>query len=261
MLAAALLPMLLALAAQHGLTARVVDVRHLILPLAGGLLALAGYLVGALLVIAPLRRAPAPLVILTWLASSSAAGAAALAVQALGVTALAVLAVLAFRPDVSEAPRRPLAMFALMAPMTAAWAAVLPVATLLFQLGWIATGDHPNNRVTPLPGGHVEAVRGEGREVLLRGLAGLTGEEATVLRGQVELSEVARVGPAFEQVAERGDLTNPLPPEFDDEDGVRWVFSHDAMRFVGMDAATWRARAGSRATAASPRRRWCWTAA
>lgn len=236
-LAAVVVPMLLALAAQRGLTVRVVDVRHLLLPVAGGLLALAGYLVGALLAIAPLRRAPAPLVILTWLASSYAAGASVLAVLALGVTALAALAVLAFRPDASEVPRHPLALIALLAPMTAAWAVVLPVATLIFQLGWIATGDHPNNRVTPLPGGHVEAVRGEGREVLLRGLAGLAGEEAAVLRGQVELSEVARVGPAFETVAERGDLTNPLPPEFDDEDGVRWVFSHDAMRFVGMDAA------------------------
>jgi hypothetical protein len=236
-LAAVVAPMALTLAAQRGLTVRVVDLRHLGLPLAGGLVALAGYLAGAFFAVAPWRRAGAPLALLGWLAFSRASGPGALAVLLLVVGYLAALAILAFRPDVEEVPRARLALAALVAPMVAAWALVLPVASMTFQLGWIATGDHPNNRAVPLAGGHVEAVRGEGREVLLRGLAGLAGQEAAVMRGQVALSEVVSLYPELEALPRRGDLTNPRPPELDDEDGVRWVFSHDAMRFVGMDRA------------------------
>lgn len=228
-------PMALGLAAQRGMTARVVDLRHLALPLAGGLLALAGYLVGALLAVAPLRRAAAPLVLLAWLAATHASGPSFLLVALLIAGWLAVLAILAFRPDVEEVPRSPLALAVLIAPMAAAWSIALPVASLIFQLGWIAVGNHPNNRVTALPGGHVEVTRGEARAVLLRGLAELHTEEAAVMRGQVELSEALTLAAEYEELPQRHDLTNPAPPEFDDAEGLRWVFSHDEMRFVGMD--------------------------
>lgn len=229
------LPIALGLLAQHSMTVRVLDLRHLLLPIAAALLAWAGYLAGALLAVAPLRRAPAPLVLLAWLAMSDAVGAPALAVQLFVVLWLLGLALLAFRPDVEEVPRARWALVALVAPMAAAWSIALPVASLVFQLAWIAAGTHPNNRVTPMEGGHVEVSRAEPRQTLLLGLAELTTQEAAILRGQIELSDAVSISSELEQLPERGSLTNVAPLEIDDDDGVRWVFSHDQMRFVGMD--------------------------
>jgi dienelactone hydrolase len=235
---AVVVPMALTLATQRGLTARVVDARHLGLPLAGGLLVTAGYLTGALLAIAPLRRAPAPLALLGWLAATQASGVAALVVQLAGVAWLAALAVLAFRPVVDEVPRSPVGVAILALPLGAAMAVALPaVANMVFQFGWIVAGSHPLNHTPPPPGGHVEVSRDHPRDVLLRGLAGLGGDEAAVLRGQVELSDAVTLAPAFDALPRRHELTNSEPPEFDDDDGTRWVFSHDRMRFVGTDVA------------------------
>lgn len=232
---AVVLPIAAGLLAQRGLTVRVLDTRHLLLPIAAGLLALAGYLAGALLAVAPLSRAPAPLVLLAWLAVSDAVGAAVLLVQLAAVAGLLGLAILAFRPDVDEVPRSRWALAALIAPMAAAWSIALPVASFVFQILWIAAGTHPNNRVTPMAGGHVEVARADAKHALLLGLAELTTQEAAVLRGQVELSEAVSLSPELEALPEPGGLTNLAPLELDEEGGVRWVFSHDEMRFIGMD--------------------------
>jgi hypothetical protein len=215
-------PIVIGLVAQATLTVRVVDTRHLGLALAGALLAVIGQLAGALLVIAPGRHAFAVLSFLLWPVFAHAVGPRALIVHGLIVAWLAGLALVAFRPDPAAAPRRFLASAALGLPVAAGVAFTLgAVVPLVVQLAWIVRGDHPLNS-QPLAGGYVEASRADARALL--GVAGR--EPPLTLIG--ELSRWPR----------RHALTNLRATELDDaRRGTRWVFSHDQMRFVGMDRA------------------------
>jgi hypothetical protein len=218
-------PMALTLLAQHALTARVVDMRHLGLPVSGALLAIAGYLAGALLVIHPVRHALAVVGLLAWPALAQAAGPAALLVELIAAAWLAALALDAFQPDPDARPRSAAALVRLAAPLAATLSILLThAASLLFQLGWIVAGSHPLNGPAPT-GGYVEASRAPAHALLGREPA----DGAVTLT--VELERFPR----------RHELTNIAPMELDD-DATRWVFSHDAMQLIGIDLATARRR-------------------
>ncbi|TFI57825.1 hypothetical protein E2493_13060 [Sphingomonas parva] len=231
---ALVLPMLIMLAGQEWMSARVVDVRHWLLPLAALLSAMAGYLAGAYAMVGVRRYAPLVLILPAMLPFSNAVGIGAIAIQVLVVAWLLYLLVTAFRPDPGRIPERPLPLILTALPVQLAlYLVLLTAGDILFQLGWIMSGTHPLNSVPPR-GGLVEASRAEGPDLVVAGLAASRSPEAPLWREQVSISDAFRIQPGFDQLPVRGELTNSVPIEFEDEEHqVHWTFSHDSMRFEG----------------------------
>ncbi|MCX7512553.1 hypothetical protein [Frateuria sp. STR12] len=231
---AAALPVLLAAAYQSGLTARVVDDRHWLLPLAAWLLAAGGYLAGACCMLGTRKRSAAALVLLVAVALNQASGVWALLVQALALAWLVAMLIVSFKPDLSAPPRAPLATVLLALPLQ--MAVYLMILLLQFggQMLWIMQGSHPNNTETPPRGGANETERMSPKQRMLAGLAVSRAAQAPLWREQVALSDVAGIGLDLHAVPVRGALTNAAPTDFDDAGrGVRWTFSHDRMRLAG----------------------------
>jgi hypothetical protein len=228
------LPVLLIGAYQAGLTARVVDLRHWLLPLAAWLLAACGYLAGACCMLGTARRAVAALVLPVALAVNHASGGWALLVQGLVLAWLAAMLLASFRPDLSAPPRSPFATVLAALPLQVG--AYLLILLLEFggQMLWIMQGSHPNNTETPPPGGQNETERMTPQQRMFAGLAASHAPQAPTWREQVALSDVVSLGVDLPALPVRGALTNAAPTDFDDPaQGVRWTFSHDRMRLVG----------------------------
>jgi hypothetical protein len=237
------LPVLLAAAYQAGLTARVVDLRHWLLPLAAWSLAACGYLAGACCMLGRPRSAVAALVLLLVPLASQASGAWALLMQVFAMAWLAAMAVASFKPDLSAPPRSLGATVLLALPLQmAVYVAIIVVVQVGAQVIWMVQGTHPNNTDTPPRGGQNETERMTPQQRMLAGLAASTAPEAPLWREQVALSDVVAIAPDLDEVPVRGALTNAAPVDFDDPArGVRWTFSHDRMRLSGYRIAGGRA--------------------
>lgn len=233
---AAALPILAIAAYQHGMTARVVDLRHWLFPLAALLIASCGYLAGAYCMLGGRRYSTCSLVFLVLLAVSQATGPRVLLLQALALVWLGAMVVAAFKPDLSAPPR------SLAATVITAVPLQMGVYLLILLLGfgvemlWIMQGTHPNNMSVPPPGGHNETERMTPEQRMLAGLAVSRAVQAPLWREQVRLSEVQSIGAQIVATPVRHALTSAprAQMEFDDDElRVRWVFSHDRMRFEG----------------------------
>lgn len=240
---AVFLPILLVAGYQELLTARVVDLRHWLLPLAAFLLAVCGYLAGAYAMLANRRWSVAVFLLPTLLLFAQAHGVRALALQLVVLAWLALLVGIAFRPNLGEAPRRPGALLATALPVQAGAYFLMWMLGFAYELAWTAAGSHPLNSPNPPKDGFIEAARAEPKDRLLAGIAGSRDPDAQLWREQVSLSDVVVLYP-LRELPRRHQLTNTMqPPEFDDsERPVRWVFSHDRMRFVGYGIADKRAK-------------------
>lgn len=243
LLLAVALPVLLTAAYQEAFTARVVDLRHWLLPLASLLLALCGYLAGAYAMLAPRRYSVAVVVLPMLFLFARADGTMALALQLVVLAYLAVLVAIAFKPDLDQAPRHPGAVVATALPVQVGAYFLLWMLGIGYELAWTATGTHPLNRPDPPRGGYIEANRSEPGDRILAGIASSLDPDAPLWREQVALSDVYVLYP-MRDLPRRNQLTNTMqPPEFDDpERSIRWVFSHDRMRFVGYGVLDRRAR-------------------
>lgn len=236
------LPIVLVAAYQDTLTARVVDARHWLLPIAGWLIAVSGYLAGAYAMIGNRRHAFTAFLIPNLFVYAQASGIAMLGVQCAAVAFLAVLVAIAFKPDPAVPARNPAAMLAMALPVQVGAYFLLWVLGFGVELFWTASGTHPLNMPAPPKGGSIEADRAEGKDLLLLGIQGSRDHDAALWREQIALSDVVTVYP-LRQLPMRGTLTNPAPLEFDDgEHNVRWVFSHDRMRYAGYGMLDKRAR-------------------
>ena len=240
------LPLVLLAGWQVGTSPMPVDLRHLLMIVAAVLLCGCGYLAGACLALGERRSGWCALVLLVLLPVSQASGAAALAVQALVLIWLYALLLVVFRPCHSQLPHVPVPLVVVALPlMMGAYIAITTALNLGYQMSLVALGVSPNNTQTPPAGGIYETNRMDGRAILIAGLSGSHDPRAALWRQQVALSDVQQLAPELRRLPQRGDMSNILPPAFDDpETGVRWVFSHDAMRFVGYKLAT-RKRVGS----------------
>ncbi|MGH8075926.1 MAG: hypothetical protein ACREPE_01185 [Lysobacter sp.] len=235
---AILLPMVVVATWQEVMTARVVDTRHLLLVLSALLVALCGYLAGGCTMLGNKRYSACALVFLLLLFFSNATGLGAIAVQLLVLVWLATMIVFAFKPDLAEPPRRAAGVIATAAPLQMGLWFLLLLVGFGGEFVWIMQGSHPNNLPTPIPGSSKEADNAEGKDLIVMGLAGSTDAEAPLWREQAAISEVFTTGPSMGVVSTRNELTNIVPMEFDDEiRRVRWVFSHDSMRFEGYSLA------------------------
>lgn len=237
LLIAIAMPLLVMVAGQATWTARVVDSRHALLPVAALLVALCAYLAGAFSMLAPKRYAVAGLVVLMLLTASFAIGASALLVQGLLVLWLLLLVAGAFQPDLTRPPMGLPALVALSLTVQMAVYVVLVFASLGYQLLWMLQGSHPLNS-TPPAGGYVEASRADGADLMVAGLASSNAADAPVWREQVRLAEVFTWQRQFDALPLRNELGNIAPMEFDDDARrLRWIFSHDRMRFMGVSLA------------------------
>lgn len=239
---AAALPVLIIAGYQEGMTALVIDMRHWLLPLASCLMATCGYLAGAYAMLANRRWSTCGLVFLVLLAASQASGLAALAVQILALVWLALLVVSAFKPDLAAPPRSAAGVVATALPIQVGVYVLVLLLGFGIEMLWIMQGTHPNNMAVPPAGGPNETERMTGAERMLAGLAVSQSPKAPLWREQIALSEVYDVGGQMPWQLERNTLTNHWPMEFDDgERRLRWVFSHDSMRFEAYSLADKRA--------------------
>lgn len=234
LLLAVALPIALIASYQETLTARVVDLRHWLLPLAAFLLALCGYLAGAYAMLANRRYSVAVVMLPTLFLFAQAVGIAAIAVQLTVLMYLVVLVGIAFRPDLGEAPRGVGAVVATALPVQVGAYFLLWMLGIGYELAWTAVGSHPLNGGTPSEDGYIATDRAEPGDRLLAGITDSRHPDARLWRQQVALSDVSVLNP-MRNLPRRHQLTNTTqPPEFDDpERSIRWVFSHDRMRFVG----------------------------
>lgn len=228
------LPILAIAGYQEALTARVVDLRHWLLPLAAVLVAACGYLAGAYAVLANRRYSAAAAMLPAAFLFTHAAGVAALAVQGCVLLVLAVLVGIAFKPQVEEPPRHPLAIAATALPVQVGVYFLLWMLGTGYEIGLTAIGAHPLNGGQPAADGYIQAGRMEPKDRLLAGLASSRDPEAPLWREQVALSDVFVLYP-IRDLPQRGQLTGTMQPLEFAEAGrpVTWTFSHDRMRFVG----------------------------
>jgi hypothetical protein len=152
-----LLPALLTAGWQEGMTARVLDARHLLLALSAWLLACIGYLVGAYAMLANRRYAVAGFVFLFGLLLAAATGPGVLLLQGLALAWLAAMVLASFKPDLAAPPRDAKATLVLALPLQLAMWCALLVLSIGQEFLWIAMGTHPNNPAVPVVGSVKEA--------------------------------------------------------------------------------------------------------
>lgn len=232
-------PLFLAVTWQAFGSARIVDLRHVLIPVAAWLIGLCAYFVAAYGMLADRRYSASALVLLLWIALAKASGPAALAVQGLATAVAFAMAMAAFRPDLGTPPRSIVSTCLLAVPLQVAIYTLILVGGFIVEMGWIMLGTHPGNMPIPPAGGVTETVRMSPRDRMLAGLKGATSPEAPLWREQVALSEVHAVERAVAPTTHRQDLSNGSPMAFDDNDAnIRWTFGHDRMRYEGMNTVT-----------------------
>ena len=235
-------PILVIATYQETMTARVVDVRHWLLPVAGLLIAWCGYLSGAYAMLADRRYSAAVFVLPNLFMYAQASGVAMLAVQGVVLLFLAGMVATAFKPDIGAPPRGFAATVATALPVQLGVYFTLFVLSFGMEMAWMLAGTHPQESGTPPPGGFTEANRSEPKDRLLASIAASRHADAPMWREQAALSDVFVLYP-MRDLPQRNELTNLNPMEFEDGDrNIRWAFSHDRMRFVGYGSLDHRPR-------------------
>lgn len=242
LLLAVALPIAIVALYQQGMTTRVVDSRHWLIPLAAWLIALSCYLAGAYAMVANRRYSFAAFLLPNLFMYAQASGVAMLGVQLVVIAFLALLLGIAFKPDPAASARNPGAVLAVALPVQLGAYFLAWMLGFGVELLWTVTGTHPLNMPKPPAGGTIEADRAEGKDMLLLGIAGSRDPDATLWREQIALSDVYTRNP-LRTLPHQGDMTNPQPMEWvDGESNINWVYSHDRGRFIGYGLLDKRAR-------------------
>ena len=227
------LPMVLVAILQETTTARVVDLRHWMLPVSALLVAACGYVATAFCTLRGPLHAIAALPLLWWLPFSNAYGFGMLTVELLVLGWLVLLLLDAFRPDPAARPRGAGAVALALSLQMGAYAVVM-VLFVGLEMIWIAQGSQPGNTATPPAGGHNEVAKLDPRGRMLAALAGSQHPEAALLREQIEHADPESMPLPLPALPQRHELSNFRLAEFNDSRRhVRWVFSHDDMRLHG----------------------------
>lgn len=232
LLLAVAVPILLVAAYQDGLTARVVDARHWLLPMAAWLIAVSGYLAGAYAMVGNRRYSFAAFLLPNLFLYAQASGVAMLGVQCVVIALLAAMLAIAFKPDPAAQPRNPAAVLLIALPVQLGAYFLTWMLGYGVEVAWTVAGTHPLNMPTPPKGGYIEADRAEGKDMLLLGIENSRDPEAALWREQIALSDVYTIYP-LRNLPVQGSLTNLAPLEFGDGDNNLFlVYSHDRARFV-----------------------------
>ena len=232
LLLAVAVPILLVAAYQHGLTARVVDTRHWLLPVAAWLIAVSCYFAGAYAMVGNRRYSFAAFLLPNLFLYAQASGVAMLGVQCVVIAFLAAMLAIAFKPDPATPPRNPAAVLVIALPVQLGAYFLAWMLGYGVEVAWTVAGTHPLNMPTPPKGGYIEADRAEGKDMLLLGIENSRDPEAALWREQIALSDVYTMYP-LRSLPVQGSLTNLAPMEFGDGDNNLFlVYSHDRARFV-----------------------------
>ncbi|MEG3050296.1 MAG: hypothetical protein RR792_08970, partial [Thermomonas sp.] len=232
LLLAVALPIALVAMYQDTMTARVVDLRHWMLPVAAWLIAVSGYLAGAYAMVGNRRYSFAAFLLPNLFMYAQASGVAMLGVQLVVIAFLAAMLAIAFKPDPAAPSRNPAAVLAIALPVQLGAYFLVWMLGYGVEMGWTVTGTHPLNMPAPPKGGYIEADRAEGKDMLLLGIENSRDPEATLWREQIALSDVYTTYP-LRKLPVQGSMTNLSPLEFGDGDNNLFlVYSHDRARFV-----------------------------
>ncbi|AIF48804.1 hypothetical protein [Dyella japonica] len=242
------LPILLIAAWQAGMTARVVDLRHWLMPLPALTTGMIGYALGAYVVLANRRVGFGAVVflLLVWMAHAQAFNA--LLLQWLVAGYLAALLWIVFRPDRQAIPASAGRLGLVFAPVVfALYLALLTTLKVGLQISWILLGTAPATAAVPPVDSVQESQRATDKALMLQGLK--VSRDAAAPQWMTEvtrLEKLERYGPLFDELPVRGQFTNLLPLSFPDAaNDTAWTFSHDRMRFVGRGLADDRSDRGT----------------
>jgi hypothetical protein len=145
-----------------------------------------------------------------------------------------------FRPDRRhDGGSEPYRLAACVPVQVAAYVLLACAASWSFQLVSIMRKTHPNNMETPRRGGLVEATRAEPKQTFQLGLAEANTPEAAQWRTRLEALKPAQVWWPQGARPLRYQWGNKTAPAWSDgQRHIRWTFSHDAMRYAGVDSWT-----------------------
>lgn len=230
------LPILLIDAWQAGLTARVVDLRHWLMPLPALTVSVIGYALGAYAVLANRRVGFGPMIVLLLLLTARAQGLNALLLQVMIATNLGVLLWIVFRANRSAIPASPWRLGFIFVPLTfALYFGLLMAMKVSMQVIWILLGAAPATASVPPHESVQESARMTDKALMLEGIRASHDAHAAQWAAQVDAQEkLERYGPMIDELPTRGQFTNGPSLSFaDTAHDTRWTFSHDRMRFVG----------------------------
>ena len=234
------LPALLAVVGTDWLSARTVDLRHYLLVLHLVLLTMAAWLSGVCVILSRSRSAIVILLVPYVLLAHLAPAWAMLGPALLCLALLAIAANGVMKPNRTAPPANRLTLVATAVPLQLGfYFALIWIGGIAFQSAQMLAGTHPVTRSVPLAGSETELRRAEGATNFLAALAGSTDPHAALWRRQLPLLKIGVIYPMGHQFPVRGQASNT--------DEVRWLdakrhieftFSHDAMRFHGLDQRT-----------------------
>ncbi|WP_198118148.1 hypothetical protein [Massilia rhizosphaerae] len=242
------LPLVALLLALRHYTHNVVDARHFAGAAYLALSALAAWLAGGYTVLHRSRWAFIVLVLPVVLTMRLATAATVLGLTAACALVLLGLLYTVFRPNRSAADDAVATAASALPLQVCFYVGLVWAGSMLYQGGLLATGNHPQVNGIPQAGGVAEARRFVAADALKAGLAGSPDPRAagwrTALQPRTDAAgamsnshTVASFRWIVYQYGVRGLMTSKGMETFRDGETL-WTFSHDRMRFHGVNGRT-----------------------
>lgn len=234
---AVVLPLCLFLASQAHFTQHVVDGRSWLGAAWLALSAFNAWLLGACIMLHRTRWACAiaalPCVLTLHLATASTMLALIVACNLL----LLGLLYTVFRPSRDIGHGTAATLGNALAMQAGFYLILLFAGTLLYQVGLMFVGAHPNNSRHVAPEGVIATQRLDARDTMLAGLSHSSDPRAAAWRAALSPRDVVDVRVAVRQFGVRDLITNRGPIVYGDGNAL-WTFSHDRMMYRGIHLRT-----------------------